>query len=77
LIIAIPRRRPFEAVNQPGTTEKENKVMYRTNRQQWLKVKTMVKAGAVTSNHAPTVVRSLKVKTNLKAGLNFSRKAGG
>jgi hypothetical protein len=35
---------------------------------QGLKVKSHVKAGALTANHNQTLVRGLKVKTNIKAG---------
>lgn len=51
--------------------------MNRTKAQQRLKVQTKVKAGAVTSNHNQAAARGLKVRSNLKAGLNFARKAGG
>ena len=33
-----------------------------------MKIKTNVKAGALTSNHNQTLVRGLRVKTNVKAG---------
>ncbi len=35
-----------------------------------------VKAGSLTTNHNQTAARSLKVRSNIKAGLNFARKAG-
>ena len=33
-----------------------------------MKIKTNVKAGALSSNHNQTILRGLKVRTNLKAG---------
>jgi hypothetical protein len=38
-----------------------------------LKVKSGVKAGAIAANHSQTVTRSLRVKTNVKAGLNYTK----
>jgi hypothetical protein len=38
-----------------------------------MKVKTNVKTGAIASNHNQKVSRGLKVKTNVKAGLNFTK----
>jgi len=38
-----------------------------------LNVKTGVKAGKVVSNHSQTVRSGLRVKTNVKAGLNFTK----
>jgi hypothetical protein len=35
-----------------------------------MKIKTNVKAGALTDNHNQTVSRGLKVKTDVKAGFN-------
>jgi hypothetical protein len=35
-----------------------------------MKIKTNVKASALTSNHNQTVARGLKVKTNIKAGVH-------
>jgi hypothetical protein len=57
--------------------------MSTTKKEQGLKVKTNVRAGhgsgggAGRSNHNQTAVRGLKVRSNLKAGINFTRKAGG
>jgi hypothetical protein len=34
-----------------------------------MKIKSNVKAGALSPNHNQTVARGLKVKTNVKAGL--------
>jgi len=36
-----------------------------------MKVKTNIKVGRIVSNHNQTASRGLKVKTNVKAGINF------
>jgi hypothetical protein len=38
-----------------------------------LKVKSGVKAGRLALNHNQAVTRGLRVKTNVKAGLNFTK----
>jgi hypothetical protein len=35
-----------------------------------MKIKTNMKAGALSGNHNQTVTRGLKVKTNIKAGVH-------
>ena len=42
-----------------------------------MKLKTNVKAGTLTNNHNEMSARSLKVKSNLKAGITFPQGDGG
>ena len=38
-----------------------------------LKVKSGIKAGKLASNHNQTISSGLRVKTNVRAGLNFTK----